>query len=230
MAIFSGLPTDVWFDTWCITALFGPILMPANEKFPPGWLASRNLRRIHVPALDGPRLEAVYSAIGEIELEGDFAQFGVYRGRTAQVIAALTSGRRKLHLFDSFEGLPEDWTESKKAGHFRLEPDDIPRFDPKVTVVHKGWFKDTVPVFARERKEPLAFIHMDADLYSSTVDVLHNGNDIIAKDTIILFDEYASRKMDDEHRAFVDWVDKFDRGFDYLWRSDGLQVCVRITK
>jgi hypothetical protein len=36
--------------------------------------------------------------------------------------------------------------------------------------------------------------------------------------------------MDDEHRAFVDWVDKFDRGFDYLWRSDGLQVCVRITK
>lgn len=201
-----------------------------NEEYPAGWQIMKQLRKIHVPAFDTPWREAVYQAIGEVRLEGHYAQFGVYRGRTAQIIAALTGGGRKLHLFDSFEGLPEDWTDTKKAGHFSLEPDEIPKFDPKVTVIHKGWFKDTVPVFVRKKNRPLAFIHMDADLYSSTVDVLFNANEIIATDTIILFDEYASRTWDDEHRAFVDWVKKFDRDFDYLWRSSGLQVCVRIKK
>src|SRR5579864_2775032 len=137
-----------------------------------GWDVLKELRKIRVPALGAPRLQAVYSAIGEVTLEGDYAQFGVWRGRTARIIAALTSKGRKLHLFDSFEGLPEDWIASKKAGHFSLSPDQIPTFDPKVAVIHKGWFKDTVPPFVADMKEPLAFLHMDADLYSSTVDVL----------------------------------------------------------
>jgi hypothetical protein len=197
-----------------------------------GWAAMKELRKIHIPALGAARMQAVYAAIGEVTLEGDYAQFGVWRGRTARIIAALTSKGRKLHLFDSFEGLPEDWIASKKAGHFSLSPDEIPSFDPKVAVVHKGWFKDTIPPFVADMKKPLAFLHMDADLYSSTVDVLFNADRIIARDTILLFDEYAVPKSeaDDEHRAFMDWVDKFGRGFDYLWRSEAIQVCVRITK
>ena len=197
-----------------------------------GWDVMKELRTIRIPALGAPRLQAVYAAVGEVGMEGDYAQFGVYRGRTARMIAALTSKGRKLHLFDSFEGLPEDWVATKKAGHFSLAPDEIPEFDPKVAVIHKGWFNETVPTFVIDRKAPLAFIHLDADLYSSTVDVLFNANSIIARDTIILFDEYAIERWetDDEHRALTDWVDKFGRGFDYLWRSQTVQVCVRITK
>lgn len=197
-----------------------------------GWDVIRELRTIRIPALGAPRFQSVYAAIGEVTREGDYAQFGVYRGRTARMIAALTSKGRKLHLFDSFEGLPEDWTATKKAGHFSLAPGEIPEFDSRVAVVHKGWFKDTVPDFAADCEEPLAFLHLDADLYSSTVDVLFNADGIIARDTIMLFDEYAIEKWetDDEHRAFMDWVVRFDRGFEYLWRSQNHQVCVRITK
>lgn len=171
---------------------------------------------------------AVRAALTEVTLAGDFAQFGVFKGGTARKIEAAMSGPRKLHLFDSFEGLPENWTRKKQAGAFRLAPEDIPVFDSERVAMHKGWFKDTVPVWAKQRQEPLAFIHMDADLYSSTVDVLFNIDRLIAAETIILFDEYVMGKTDDEHRALLDWARQFNRRYTYLWRDEGPRVCIRV--
>ena len=188
-----------------------------------------SLRKVHVPAIDNPRAISVYMAIGEVTLTGDYAEFGVYRGGCARLIHALMFGDRKLHLFDSFEGLPDDWTESKKAGAFRLEPDQIPTFNSRRAVLHKGWFKDTVPEWAKTMTGSLAFVHMDADLYSSTLDALFGINKLVAKGTIILFDEYVFGAQDDEHRAFTDWAEQYSRKFEYLWRTVGPQVCVRVS-
>ena len=49
----------------------------------------------------------------------------------------------------------------------------LPRFDdPRVRLV-KGWFNDTLPPFLREfRPHPTLILHLDADLYSSTIFVL----------------------------------------------------------
>jgi hypothetical protein len=177
-----------------------------------------------------PRIASLRGAISEVRMDGDFAQFGVFRGKTARYINSLMTGDRMLHLFDSFEGLPEDWTKNKPAGAFKLASDEIPTFDPERIVVHKGWFKDTVPVWANETSAPIAFIHIDADLYSSTVDVLFNLDKRIVSGTIILFDEYVMGQSDDEHRALIDWAAKFNRTFEYLWRSSGPQVCVRVAR
>lgn len=175
------------------------------------------------------KLSSVLCALKEVILPGDYAQFGVYRGKSARQIASCMTGDRKLHLFDSFEGLPEDWTKKKKAGMFKLLPEEIPAFDSERVVVHKGWFKDTVPPWAREMTAPLAFIHLDADLYSSTIDVLFNTDHLMVPGTILLFDEYVMGDSEDEHRALVDWAAKFNRKFEYLWRAGGNQVCVRVT-
>src|SRR5581483_8629058 len=96
------------------------------------------------------KLQSVLLALKEVTLPGDYAQFGVFRGKTARKIAAAMPSGPKLHLFDSFEGLPENWTKKKKAGMFKLAPEEIPVFDAEHVVVHKGWFKDTVPPWARE--------------------------------------------------------------------------------
>ena len=48
----------------------------------------------------------VYSlALAQSRLNGDFAEVGVYKGATANVICAVKGGR-VLHLFDTFDGLP----------------------------------------------------------------------------------------------------------------------------
>ena len=177
-----------------------------------------------------PKLNSVLCALKEVILPGDYAQFGVFRGKSARHIASSMTGDRKLHLFDSFEGLPEDWTKKKKAGMFKLLPEEIPVFDSERVVLHKGWFKDTVPPWAQKMTAPLAFAHLDADLYSSTIDVLFNANHLMAPGTILLFDEYVMGKHnEDEHRALMDWATKFNRKFEYLWRTGSNQVCVRVT-
>jgi hypothetical protein len=188
-----------------------------------------NSLKVHERAIDRPRRGAVTEAVGEVTREGDFAQFGVFRGSTARLIESLMTGKRKLHLFDSFEGLPEDWTQKKKKGAFRLSEENIPVFDSTRVVMHKGWFRDTMPVWGHEATTPLAFIHMDADLYSSSIEVLFNIDHLIQKDAIILFDEYIMGRTEDEHRALLDWSAKFHRHYEYLWRSNGNHVCVRIT-
>ena len=183
-----------------------------------------------LPAFEAPRVTSIYGAFGEISLPGDFAEFGVHRGGSARLIDALMTGERRLHLFDSFEGLPEDWNTNRKKGSFKLSEDEIPKFNRKRVSIYKGWFKDTVPEFGKEMTAPLSFIHMDADLYSSTIDVLFNINHLIAPQTVILFDEYSLGRLDEEHRAFCEWAEKFNRDFEFLWRTDGAQVCTRITK
>lgn len=196
------------------------------------------LKKIHVPSLfsDNDRaysykLISIYEAMAEISLPGDFAEFGVYKGRCAHFISNFLTVDRRLHLFDSFEGLPEDWANGRwKAGAFRLGKKKIPEFASDRIVLYKGWFKDTVPAFAASLVEPLAFIHMDADLYGSTLDALLNIDHLIAPGTVILFDEYVMKETDDEHRALVEWARKFDRRFAYLWRTRRVQVCVRVER
>ena len=44
---------------------------------------------------------------------------------------------------------------------------------PAAVALHNGWFEDTVPAFLAARPGvPVAFLHADADLYSSTATVL----------------------------------------------------------
>ncbi|MFJ5486606.1 TylF/MycF/NovP-related O-methyltransferase [Hansschlegelia beijingensis] len=175
------------------------------------------------------RAAALYYSMAEITLPGDFAEFGVFKGESARFMNSFLFGGRRMHLFDSFEGLPEDWVGRWKKGHFDVGG-KIPEFDPTHVSIYKGWFKDTVPAFAQDLSTPLSFIHMDADLYSSTMDVFNNLNDKIAPGTVILFDEYVFKGSEDEHNALLDWAEAYGREFDYLWRSRWVQVAIRVTK
>ncbi len=186
--------------------------------------------KIHQDAIDRPRKGSITAAVSEVATEGDFAQFGVYRGGTARIIESLMTDDRRLHLFDSFEGLPEDWTKTQRKGAFRLSAEEIPVFDSPRFVLHKGWFCDTVGAWSREATTPLAFIHMDADLYSSTTEALFNIDHLVRRNTIILFDEYVMGPTEHEHRALLDWLAKFERECEYLWRSRTNHVCIRIVK
>jgi len=161
---------------------------------------------------------------------GDWAEFGVFTGDCAKVILSQLPKDVKLYLIDSFEGVPEDWLGDWKKGTFALEEKDIPVFaDPRVKTV-KGFFKDSLPGYFSPSAAPLAYVHMDADLYSSTWDVLRHCNHVIAPGIIILFDEYLMYGTDDEHRALVEWAEEFAREFIYLWCTQWVQVAIRITK
>ena len=111
---------------------------------------------------------------------------------------------------------------------------DIPVFDPERTIVHKGWFEDTIEPYKEAYPKPVSFIHCDADLHSSTQTILHGLNDQIVPGTILLFDEFflraAGKISDEEARAFFEWTQSHDRLYQILWRTEHAQCAVKILR
>lgn len=158
--------------------------------------------------------------------DGLALEFGVYTGTTLKIIATALPGRL-VAGFDSFEGLPEDWRTGFPAGTFDL--DGLPDVDGADLVV--GWFEDTLPPFLAEHPGPVAFLHLDSDLYSSTRTVLDHVGPRLVPGSVIVFDEYFNYPGWErhEHRAWLEYVARTGTKFSYLgYTRDNEQVVVRV--
>ena len=100
-------------------------------------------------------------ALERCSVEGMTLEFGVYAGKSLRLIAARTPG--PVYGFDSFAGLPEDWTPRQRKGRFDLEG-KIPNFtEPNVNLV-QGWFHETLPPFLSQHSDPVRFLHVDCEI------------------------------------------------------------------
>jgi len=142
-------------------------------------------------------------------------EFGVYNAITVNYISRFTNDR--VYGFDSFEGLPEKWREGYEVGAFSKNG-NLPWVHGNVTLV-KGWFDKTLPDFIKQQNKKVSFIHMDADLYSSTKCIFDNLKDYLDKDCVIVFDELLNYPGFDgetgELRAFYEFVT--ENKVDYEW-------------
>ena len=157
--------------------------------------------------------------------EGLALEFGVATGTTLRIIAEhRPSG---VVGFDSFAGLPEDWRLGYDAGEFAQEP---PQVEGAELVV--GMFEDTLPGWLDGHPGPVAFVHVDCDLYSSTVTVLEHLAPRFVEGTVVLFDEYFNFPgwQEHEHRAWLEHVERTGLSFEYAGLTmDDEQVWVRVT-
>lgn len=119
--------------------------------------------------------------------DGLVLEFGVHTGSTISHIG-LSRPHQTVYGFDSFEGLPEDWRPGFPKGAFALGR--LPSVPTNVKLI-KGWFSDTLPPFAVVHTgQTISLLHVDCDLYSSTVTIFSELKDMIMPGTIILFDEF----------------------------------------
>jgi hypothetical protein len=138
-------------------------------------------------------------------------------------------GKQVLHGFDSFQGLPERWSGfSLGSAAFNVNG-RLPRVPANVRL-HPGWFDASLPPWLAEHPGPVAFIHVDCDLYSSTRTAFELLADRMQVGTVILFDEYFNYPnwRNHEHRAFQEHVQKHGVTYEYLAYARQ-QVLVRLT-
>jgi hypothetical protein len=144
-------------------------------------------------------------------------EFGVFSGRTVNFLAK-ANPNKVIHGFDSFEGLPEKWRDGFDKGTFSLNG-NLPQVEKNV-VLHKGWFEDSLPAFLSTNTNKINFLHLDADLYSSTSYVLNQVTHLLEDNCIIVFDELINFPGYDsdtsELKAFVEWVDKFKINYEVV--------------
>ena len=138
----------------------------------------------------------VYSiAKSQSNLDGDMAEVGVYQGGSAKLIAEVKN-EKELYLFDTFEGLPKV---SKKDTHFgtsywktgefsntSLENVENYLSNYKNIYCYKGKFPETSEPIKTKK---FSFVHLDVDLFQSTIDCLEffyprmiNGGIILTHD------------------------------------------------
>jgi len=236
-----GLVNDAIRQKMKQLPVIGPVLRRvhrvARSRFPMlfdrGASWSRGESRTHLCL----GVEYVYSA----EVEGDIAEFGTMSGETAVTIAVamrecdrlLLRRPKRLYLFDSFEGLPAIasmadresihvksgvWT---AGGCKMLAKDELigrlcRKISPERLVVYDGWYKDTVLTLPSGTR--FAMLHVDCDLYQSTMDALEPlfSKGHLAEGALILFDDwYCNRASPSygEQRAWSELVGRFSIAF-----------------
>lgn len=166
-------------------------------------------------------------------------EFGVYTGGSIELMRRALPQTVEVFGFDSFRGLPTDWRDAEgvlvgacESGFFST--DGVAPDIPGVTFF-VGWFADTLQDYLPKGR-PIGVLHVDCDLYTSTVTVLYGLDHLIVRDTIIVFDEWIyrhdARYDDHEQRAFYEWVAARDRDYELI-EFDGVtdeQQIVRITR
>jgi len=163
----------------------------------------------------------------KLKSDGLVLEFGVATGRTLNHFARMLP-EKTVYGFDVFSGLPEDWRSRFYQGAFAQR---LPKVRKNCQLI-VGLFGDTLPKFVDEHTSPVALLHVDCDLYSSTVTILKKLNRQLVPGTVIVFDEYLNYPgwELDEFRAWQEFCTINHVRYEYISRvSRHQQVALRIT-
>jgi hypothetical protein len=158
------------------------------------------------------------------DLDGDVVECGMYRGCSFVQLACLVAGEHRnrwLWGFDSFQGFPDLTPEDvgstpARKGHFSntssrhvfdsLRDAYLPaEFIKERVRIVPGFFAETLQTF----KRPVAFLHVDCDLYQSHWDCLNRLYPLLVPGGIIAFDEYDSTTETEVYPGAKRAIDEF---------------------
>jgi hypothetical protein len=191
----------------------------------------QTLEYIKANMIDAPYFEKhqalVQYTLEQVSTDGLSLEFGVGRGKSMRWIAPMVDGT--VYGFDSFDGIQEYWN-GNPVGAFAQKK--LPKVRDNVEF-EIGYFDATLPGFLDKHRDPVAFLHVDCDLYSSTVTIFDALGPRLQPGAIVLFDEYYNfhRWQQHEFKAFQEYVERSGVDYEYIAFSvTGQQVSVRILE
>jgi O-methyltransferase len=115
-----------------------------------------------------------------LDLSGDAVELGCFEGTTSLFLVRflkLCRSLKHLHVYDSFQGLPEKGVEDGNNQNFIKGSCLTSRFNFErnfseaelpLPEIHEGWFRD----IKKEMIPNIAFAFLDSDFYTSILDSL----------------------------------------------------------
>jgi len=156
--------------------------------------------------MDSEEKFTLYSSMKAVSyLEGDVAEVGVYKGGSAKILCE-TKADKELHLFDTFEGLPETKKEDLVKGCWLKDTSlgKVKNYLKNYNKVffYKGSFPDTAfPVLDKK----FCFVHLDTDIYQGTLDGLKIFWPRMVKGGRIVSHDYNNEDCPGVKRAFKEF-------------------------
>lgn len=143
-----------------------------------------------------------------LKFAGDIAEVGVYKGGTAKLFSCLMECfDKKLHLFDTFEGMPEVRKDLDTHDKGDFHDTSLAKVKENVgeyknVLYYKGLFpKTATPI----KDKTFCLVHIDVDIYQSVKDCCEFFYNRIEKNGVMIFDDYGfpscpgARKAVDEY-------------------------------
>jgi O-methyltransferase len=161
-------------------------------------------------------------------IPGDFAEVGVYKGGSAWLVSHV-KGEKPFHLFDTFEGLPE--VDASRDTHHRkadFAETSLASVQTRLAPFHQirlyaGFF----PASIRGHESDLsrfAFVHLDVDLYQSTLDGLRFFWPRMSPGGLLISHDYAAATCPGVRQAFDEFfADTGERPIP-LWDTQALVI------
>lgn len=168
-----------------------------------------------------PDRDSLYEHVARTEVRDapiTYLEFGVWRGESIARWTTLNHHPDSRFVgFDTFTGLPEDWMKDCPKGTFSVEGQTPNIPDSRVSFV-KGMFQDTLVLFldSNELRGRLV-VHIDCDLYSSTLYVLGSLDHRLTAGSLVMFDDFYS--LNHEFKAFCDHQKAFMRHWQAIGKT-----------
>ena len=157
----------------------------------------------------------------DAQVPGDFVECGVWRGGSSLfargVLKALNVHDRKVHLVDSFEGLPKAsqakdrdvWSE---MDFLKVSLEEVQEPFRQLGLLdyglafHKGFFQHSLPPLRKQllaNKKRVAVLRMDGDMFESTMDILYNLYDLVSIGGCVIIDDFAIQEAREAVETFL---------------------------
>ena len=134
--------------------------------------------------------------LNRMKVQGVFAELGVYKGETALMMHHMDAPRR-LHLFDTFEGFNSSDLDLEKNKDERYTTDNFSDTtiesvkelfkDAKGISFYPGYFPATTKTVT---EKTFALVHIDADLYSPTIEALKYFYPKVSPGGVLIIHDY----------------------------------------
>jgi predicted O-methyltransferase YrrM len=138
------------------------------------------------------------------KVPGALAEVGVASGTSARMIAEQSPGKI-LHLFDTFSGLPKPSeldAQKFRESDFNFKIEQVRKYlDGMQVVFHPGMFP--AETGKEVEREQFSFVHLDVDLYESTLNSLIFFYPRLSRGGIILSHDYVT--AEGVNRAFEEF-------------------------
>lgn len=137
----------------------------------------------------------------DADLNGDICEFGCFAGTTSLFLQRLLiekKSKKKLYLYDSFEGLPEKSKQDQSAagvdfvnGELMASKSQLKLNFKKANLplpkIKKAWFQDLKP---KDVPKQICFAFLDGDFYQSIKDPLELIKNKVTVGGLIIIDDY----------------------------------------
>lgn len=182
-------------------------------------------------------LQQIVEHLLALNLNGDVAECGCWKGHSSFIISTLlskSSFQNRFHIFDSFEGGLSEKTEKDQKDQYELSSEgankgkemffsleeNVAKVLEKFAFVklYKGWIPDR---FEEVKDQKFFFVHIDVDLYEPTLDSLEFFYPRLVEKGGIIIDDYGFMQFPGCKRAVDEFLKRNEYTFFYEMPAGG---------